>query len=134
MAQVAAAAGEAAKTATDRFVIDDRASRFTVRAFATGILSAMGHNPTIGIRDFSGEANFGPRRPAPDAAALAKCVGKLTIRVSLGLLLVPFWDAHRGLFLHRRALPGPAFSSPWQCRKYSEPDSDDPETGKGSVP
>jgi polyisoprenoid-binding protein YceI len=42
----------------DRFVIDTRASRFTVKAFAAGILSAMGHNPTIGIRTFSGEMEF----------------------------------------------------------------------------
>lgn len=49
-----------AATATDRYVIDGRASRFTVRAFASGLLSAMGHNPTIGIRDFSGDLNFNP--------------------------------------------------------------------------
>jgi polyisoprenoid-binding protein YceI len=40
------------------YVIDARRSRFTVQAFAAGILSAMGHNPTIGIRTFSGEVNF----------------------------------------------------------------------------
>lgn len=42
------------------FVVDARRSRFTVQAFATGILSAMGHNPTIGIRTFSGEVDFDP--------------------------------------------------------------------------
>lgn len=42
------------------FVIDARRSRFTVQAFATGILSAMGHNPIIGIRTFSGEVEFDP--------------------------------------------------------------------------
>ena len=44
----------------DRYVIDGRASRFTVRAFATGLLAAMGHNPTIGIRGFGGEMKFNP--------------------------------------------------------------------------
>jgi polyisoprenoid-binding protein YceI len=44
----------------DRYVIDGRASRFTVRAFATGLLARMGHNPTIGIRDLSGEMTFDP--------------------------------------------------------------------------
>jgi polyisoprenoid-binding protein YceI len=44
----------------DRYVIDGRASRFTVRAFATGLLAKMGHNPTIGIRDLSGEMTFNP--------------------------------------------------------------------------
>lgn len=42
------------------YVMDARASRFTVQAFATGVLAAMGHNPTLGIRDFSGEVNFSP--------------------------------------------------------------------------
>jgi polyisoprenoid-binding protein YceI len=44
----------------DRYVIDGRARRFTVRAFATGLLAKMGHNPTIGIRDLSGELTFNP--------------------------------------------------------------------------
>jgi polyisoprenoid-binding protein YceI len=60
MSESSSAAVEQAETATDRYVIDGRASRFTVRAFATGLLSAMGHNPTIGIRDFSGEMRFNP--------------------------------------------------------------------------
>lgn len=38
-----------------KFLIDVVASRFTVQAFATGLLSSFGHNPTIGIRDFDGE-------------------------------------------------------------------------------
>jgi polyisoprenoid-binding protein YceI len=42
------------------FILDGRRSRFTVQAFATGLLSAMGHNPTIGIRTFSGEVEFAP--------------------------------------------------------------------------
>lgn len=42
------------------YVIDTRASRFTVQAFATGLLSAMGHNPKIGIRTFRGDVNFNP--------------------------------------------------------------------------
>jgi polyisoprenoid-binding protein YceI len=42
------------------FVLDARRSRFTVQAFATGILAAMGHNPIIGVRTFSGEVEFDP--------------------------------------------------------------------------
>jgi polyisoprenoid-binding protein YceI len=45
-------------TATVHYVMDARASRFTVQASATGVLAAMGHDPTIGIRDFSGEVSF----------------------------------------------------------------------------
>ncbi len=51
---------EAAETPTDRYVIDGRSSRFAVQAFATGLLAKMGHNPTIGIRDLSGEMKFNP--------------------------------------------------------------------------
>jgi hypothetical protein len=38
-----------------KFRVDPVASRFTVQAIATGLLSSFGHNPTIGIRDFDGE-------------------------------------------------------------------------------
>jgi polyisoprenoid-binding protein YceI len=62
MSEVATTAGDPVETATDRFVIDTRSSRFTVRAFATGLLSAMGHDPTIGIRDFGGEITFDPEQ------------------------------------------------------------------------
>ncbi len=60
MAETSIAAEEAVETPTDRYVIDGRSSRFTVRAFATGLLAKMGHNPTIGIRDLSGEMKFNP--------------------------------------------------------------------------
>jgi polyisoprenoid-binding protein YceI len=43
-----------------KYTIDLTSSRFTVRAFATGLLSGLGHNPVIGIRDFSGEVSFAP--------------------------------------------------------------------------
>jgi polyisoprenoid-binding protein YceI len=46
----------------DGYVIDSRSSRFTVQAFATGLLAKMGHNPTVGIRDFSGEMKFNPEK------------------------------------------------------------------------
>src|SRR5271168_2179030 len=60
MDQISAATVEPADNVADLYVIDGRASRFTVRAFATGLLAAMGHNPTIGIRDFNGEMKFDP--------------------------------------------------------------------------
>jgi len=62
MAETSIAAEEAVETPTDRYVIDGRSSRFTVRAFATGMLAKMGHNPTVGIRDLSGEVKFNPDR------------------------------------------------------------------------
>ena len=62
MGESSTAAVEAAETPTDRYVIDSRSSRFTVQAFATGLLAKMGHNPTIGIGDFSGEMRFSPEK------------------------------------------------------------------------
>jgi polyisoprenoid-binding protein YceI len=60
MTEVSATTVEPTETGMDLYVIDGRSSRATVRAFATGLLSAMGHNPTIAIRDFSGEMKFNP--------------------------------------------------------------------------
>ncbi len=41
-----------------RYLIDPKRSTFVVRAFATGLLSSFGHNPTIAIPDFQGEVQF----------------------------------------------------------------------------
>jgi polyisoprenoid-binding protein YceI len=60
MAEISPAAAQATETPAGRYVIDSRASRFTVQAFATGLMARMGHNPIIGIRDFSGEMQFNP--------------------------------------------------------------------------
>jgi len=46
--------------ATVRYIFDGAASRFTVQAFATGLLYAFGHNPTIALRDYEGEVQFVP--------------------------------------------------------------------------
>lgn len=46
--------------ASVHYVLDKNASRFTVQAFATGLLSAFGHSPTIAIRDFDGDVDFAP--------------------------------------------------------------------------
>jgi polyisoprenoid-binding protein YceI len=43
-----------------QYLIDARTSRFTVQAFATGVLSVFGHHPTIGIRDYEAEIQFVP--------------------------------------------------------------------------
>jgi len=43
-----------------RYVLEKNASRFTVQAFSTGLLSAFGHDPTIAIRDFDGDVEFVP--------------------------------------------------------------------------
>ena len=51
----------------NRYRLDAGRSRFTVQAFAEGLLSSFGHNPTIAIRDFAGEAEC-----APDTLEAAK--------------------------------------------------------------
>lgn len=55
-------------TARHRYLIDAKASRFTIQAFAGGLLSALGHDPKFEPRDFTGEVVFDP--DAPDQAAL----------------------------------------------------------------
>jgi len=52
------------------YLIEPRLSRFTVQAFAGGFLSGFGHNPTIAIRDFTGEATFSPDAPAESSLTL----------------------------------------------------------------
>ena len=48
-----------AKAAAVRYVIDTRASQFTVQAFASGLISAVAHSPKIAIRDWTGEVQMG---------------------------------------------------------------------------
>jgi polyisoprenoid-binding protein YceI len=60
MVQISTTAAEPSKTETYRYRIDGRSSRFTARAFAKGLLASMGHNPTVGIRDLTGEVQFTP--------------------------------------------------------------------------
>ena len=49
-----------ATQAAVRYKIDVGMSRFTARAFATGLFSSLGHNPTLAIQEYSGEASFLP--------------------------------------------------------------------------
>jgi polyisoprenoid-binding protein YceI len=63
-----------------RYVLDSSRSRFTVQAFATGMLSGFAHSPTFAVREFTGELRF-------DADALADTSFQLTARAdSLTLL------------------------------------------------
>jgi polyisoprenoid-binding protein YceI len=59
--------------ASVRYVIDPSVSRFTVQAFATGLLSTFGHNPTIAISDWHGEIQFVPE-------SYEKAFVRLTVR------------------------------------------------------
>jgi polyisoprenoid-binding protein YceI len=66
---------ETAQTSTTPFMIDAAASKFTVQAIASGLLSSFGHSPTFAIRDFDGAAVFWP--DAPESASL-----RLKVRTS----------------------------------------------------
>jgi len=58
--------------ATAHYVTDAAASRFQIKAFVAGVLSALGHNPTIAIRDFAGEVRLQPGTLG--AASLELCL------------------------------------------------------------
>jgi hypothetical protein len=45
------------------YAIDPAMSRFTVWAFAGGVFSELGHNPTFAVREFEGKVKFDPRVP-----------------------------------------------------------------------
>jgi polyisoprenoid-binding protein YceI len=71
---------EPAKAGLAHFIIDAKASRFTVQAFASGILSAMGHNPKIGIRTFGGAVDFNPETLEGGAFCLTVQSGSLAVQ------------------------------------------------------
>jgi polyisoprenoid-binding protein YceI len=62
-----------------RYRIDVGMSRFTVRAFATGLFSSLGHNPTLAIRDYTGEATFVPSNPRQSSIRISVKSASLTV-------------------------------------------------------
>jgi len=69
-----------------RYKIDAAESRFIVRAFAGGFLSAFAHDHTIAIRDFSGQADFtyGTVEPASLEMTIKAASLEITDKVSTG--------------------------------------------------
>lgn len=67
-----------------RYRIDAAESRFTVRAFAGGFLSAFAHDHTIAIRDFAGHADFtyGTVEPASLEMTIKAASLEITDKVS----------------------------------------------------
>jgi polyisoprenoid-binding protein YceI len=73
--------GQSAATETSvHYVTDAPASQFTVQVFAGGLLSSFGHNPTIAIRDFSGEAEINPENVDRSSLKLTIQAASLTVR------------------------------------------------------
>lgn len=62
-----------------RYVVDASQSKFTVQAFATGLLAGFGHNPTIAIRDFTGEVQFTPGSFTDASVRLVIKTGSLAV-------------------------------------------------------
>jgi polyisoprenoid-binding protein YceI len=60
--------------------VDPRASRFTVRAFAGGMLSSVGHDPTFQVRELAGQVSFDPA--APDSSSLRLRVGASSLALA----------------------------------------------------
>src|SRR5579871_2085842 len=54
-------------------------SRITVRGFAGGLLKGLGHDPVLGVRDFSGELRFDLE--APEQAAINITVKAASLEV-----------------------------------------------------
>jgi polyisoprenoid-binding protein YceI len=50
------------------YALDAGESTFMVQAFASGLLKGLGHNPTVGIKEFTGTVKFDP--DSTDAAEL----------------------------------------------------------------
>jgi polyisoprenoid-binding protein YceI len=66
-------------TAPVVFVLDPGVSRFTARAFATGLLASMGHSPTFAIRQFSGEAKLDAGVPEQSSLRIVVQSGSLEL-------------------------------------------------------
>jgi polyisoprenoid-binding protein YceI len=54
-------------------------SHFTVQAFATGMLSFLGHSPVFAVGDFSGGVDFDSDDPARTSLALTVNAGSITL-------------------------------------------------------
>lgn len=62
-----------------RYLIDAKASRFTLRAFATGLLSAFAHSPAIAVPDFAGELGFDPDAPQDSSLRIVAQAASLLV-------------------------------------------------------
>ena len=64
---------------TVRYLIDAKRSTFIVRGFATGMLSAFAHSPTIAIADFQGEVEWSSSAPEDASLRLVIQAASLTV-------------------------------------------------------
>ncbi|MDR3638157.1 MAG: YceI family protein [Isosphaeraceae bacterium] len=64
---------------TTRYTFAAGRSRFTVQAFATGMLSFLGHSPTFTVREYSGTLRFDPANLQSTALDLTVSAPSLTL-------------------------------------------------------
>jgi polyisoprenoid-binding protein YceI len=69
---------------TVRYLIDAKRSTFTVKAFATGMLSAFAHSPTIAIPDFEGEVSLNPETAEQSSLRMVMHAASLTVTDDIG--------------------------------------------------
>jgi polyisoprenoid-binding protein YceI len=67
------------QSAAVTYIIDPNMSRFTIRAFATGLLSGFGHNPTIAVRNYKGTAKLSPENLADASLQMKVQADSLTV-------------------------------------------------------
>ncbi len=65
---------------TAQYTIDAARSRFTVTAYASGLLSGLGHNPAIAIRDFAGQIKFAPEELSKSSLEFLVQAESLTVQ------------------------------------------------------
>ena len=110
-----------------RYVLDARTSRFTVKAFASGLLSAFGHSPTIAVRDFSGEAQFNPDRL--ESGSLRVAVKAASLAVTNDVSDKDRRDIEREM--HENVLESAKYPEiVYDCSRVS---ADHPENGQHSI-
>ncbi len=61
------------------YTLDPGVSTLTARAFATGLLASMGHNPTFAIRQFAGEARLSTETPEQASVRIVVQSGSLEL-------------------------------------------------------
>ena len=66
-----------------RYTLDPAASRFTVQAFVSGMLSGLGHSPIFAIREFTGELRFAPDSPGEGSFRLTVKTDSLAVTDSV---------------------------------------------------
>ena len=74
-----ATSGNIAKGQAASYVVNAAKSRFQAKAVASGMLSAFGHNPTVAIRGFTGEASFSQEAPQESSLRITIDAGSLEI-------------------------------------------------------